>query len=62
MGLIDRLFRRDKQDKSTPLPSVSDTYGQFESSNHGAGPPSRRAQAKRKAARKRSKQSRRANR
>lgn len=62
MGLIDRLFRRTRQDKSTPLHSVSAGYGQFEKSNHGAGTPSRRAQTKRKAARKRSKRSRRVNR
>ena len=63
MGLIDRLFRRTKQDKSTPLSNTkAKVYGQFERSNHGAGPPSRRAKHKKKAARQRSKESRRANR
>jgi hypothetical protein len=59
MGLIDRLFFRNRESKSTPTAPVMN-IGQFESG--GTRTPSRRASAKRKSARKRSKESRRRNR
>ncbi len=62
MGLIDRLFRRTRQSKSTPLqPSVNPNHGQFEVGD-ATGSPSRRKRIARKKARKCSKQSRRVNR
>jgi len=59
MGLIDRLFFRNRESKNTPTAPVK-ISGQFETS--GTRTPSRRANAKRKSARKRSKESRRRNR
>ena len=63
MGLIDRLFRRTRQDKSTPARSGRPSpyvEGQYEGAPSSV--PSRRARHKKKAARKRTKQSRRVNR
>lgn len=63
MNFFDRLFKRTRQDKSTPArarrpsPYVEGQYEVAPSST-----PSRRARHKKKAARKRTKQSRRVNR
>jgi hypothetical protein len=62
MGLIDRLFKRTRQDKSTPLHTTSAGYGQFERPDDATGTPSRRAHHARKKARKQRTKSRRANR
>ena len=63
MGLFDKLFRRTREDKSTPArirhpsPYVEGQYEMGASTS-----PNRRARHKKKAARKRTKRSRRANR